>query len=127
MSGKQFDVKGHIAALNIIRVGEGDYSRDTLRKRFRLAGIPSNLLFWTVFSHSHLIEKIAKDKFRFIERPIHYQEFAKVYDVYRERCNVYSKRSSRRKKIGNLESNIQDAIQLLKTNGYTILKNVEFI
>ena len=127
MSGKPFDVKEHIAALNVIRVGGGDFSRDELRKRFRLAGIPSNLLFWTVFSHSHLVEKVEGKRFRFIAKPIHYQEFAKVYDVYRERCNVYSKRSSRKKKIGNLESNIQDAIQLLKDNGYTILKNIEFV
>lgn len=58
------------------------------------------------------------------DKPIHYSVLENVYKAYREHYDNWRKEDKQKKYENNLQSKINDAIELLKANGFIIFKSV---
>ena len=85
---KKFDAEAHIVGLNTLRyqLAKTPFTRDTIREGFKSCGIPSNLLFWSVFFNSGLIQQIGEDLYCFNDptKPIHFLKLDRIYREYQE-------------------------------------------
>ena len=127
---RKFDAEAHIIDLNTLRhqLAKIPFTSDTIREGFKNCGIPSNALFWAVFSNSELIQKIGVDLycFRNPDKPIHFHRLGDIYKEYKKRVTIYHNKWSDKKKRKDIlkRPDIQDAIKLLQDNGFTIVIDV---
>lgn len=130
---KKFDAKAHIVGLNTLRIqiAKTPFTSNTIREGFKSYGIPSNTLFWTVFSNSELIQKMGDGLycFRNSDKPIHFHMLEDIYKEYKKRVTIYHNKWSDRKKHKDIlkRHDIQDAIKLLQNNGFTVAINISNI
>ena len=79
---KKFDAEAHIVGLNTLRyqLAKTPFTSDTIREGFKSCGIPSNLVFWKVFSHSGLVKQIGDDLYCFNNpnKPIHFHKLNEI-------------------------------------------------
>lgn len=121
---KKFIVKESVKKLNYMKfhVIEKTFTKDVLREVFKECNIPINEWFWIDFSHSGLIQQVGEGLWCFTDdTPIFYQKLQQIYDDYKKRSWKYKENYNANKK----KSDIQEAINLLKENGYIVLKSKE--
>ena len=130
---KKFDAEAHIVGLNTLRyqLAKTPFTRDTIREGFKSCGIPSNLLFWSVFYNSGLIQQIGEDLYCFNDptKPIHFLKLDRIYREYKEKVSMYHNKwydKKRRKDIFK-RPDIQAAIKLLNDNGLDVVIRVQKI
>ena len=127
---RKFNAEEYIVGLNILRhqLSESLFTSNKIREEFKNCGIPSNMLFWTVFSNSGLVQKVENNLYCFKnpDKPIHFCKLESIYKEYKERATIYYNRWYNKKKHKNLleRHDIQDAIKLLQDNGFTIVIDV---
>ena len=130
---RKFDAEAHIVDLNTMRtqLAKIPFTSDTIREGFKSCGIPSNALFWAVFSNSELVQKIGNDLycFRNPDKPIHFHRLGDIYKEYKKRVTIYHNKWCDKKKRKDIlkRPDIQDAIKLLQDNGFTIVIGVKNI
>lgn len=118
----------HIKQLNMlkkdmVRAGVPISSED-FRAAFKTCGIPSNAMFWVEFRNSGLLTKVEGHMFVWTSAvsPIHHQQLQSIYNTYQKRINrnsdAYRERKKKRELLRSKE--IEDAINLLKENGFEI-------
>lgn len=125
----------HIAKLNeckqnTINSGDLPLSKDDLKNLFKICGIPSNSLFFSKFRSFGLLIKVEKDMYVWNnDLPIHHKTLQNVYSQYQQMVNKYANAHYSKKKKSKILENkeIEDAIYLLKENGFEIFApNGEF-
>lgn len=128
MARKRFNAKECIKDFNTLRRSLDSFTSATIRYEFKLHQIPSNHVFWDILRKSDLINKLDFDLYQFTNptTPVHYLRLEGIYKEYQNKVNSYNLRCKNKKEE---ESNsnkvaIQEAIQLLKANGYEIFKRV---
>lgn len=128
MSRKKFNAKECISAFNTLRKELDSFTSMTIRHEFKIHKIPSNHIFWDVLRKSDLINRLDFDLYQFTnpQVPIHYLKLEYIYKEYQDKVNSYVTRYKNKKqqeKVLNSKA-IEEAIQLLKANGFEILKIV---
>lgn len=128
MARKRFNAKECIESFNALRRSLNSFTSMTIRHEFKNHHIPSNHIFWDILRKSDLINKLDFDLYQFTNptTPIHYLKLECIYKEYKDKVNTYNVRCKTKKEE---ESNsnkvaIQEAIQLLKANGFEIFKRV---
>lgn len=130
---RKFDAEAHIVDLNTLRcqLAKIPFTSDTIRDGLKSCGIPSNLLFWSVFSNSGLIKQIGEDLYCFNDpaKPIHFLKLDKIYKEYQRRVNMYHNKYHDKKKRKDVfkRSDIRAAIKLLNDNGLDVVVRVQKI
>jgi hypothetical protein len=111
MGRSAFDAKLVIASLNEIKQDKNIFTEEECRMFLKECGIPSNILFFKEFKNS-LLRKIG-NKYTFQSiKPIHFNDLQVIYNRYYKIVNAEKK------------DPIQEAIELLKRNGYKIFKEI---
>lgn len=129
MRSNAFRAIEHIKQLNIlkrdmVRAGVPVSSED-FRAAFKTCGIPSNPMFWVEFRNSGLLTRVEGRLFVWTNAisPIHHQQLQSIYNTYQKRinrnCVAYRERKKREELLKSKE--IEDAINLLKENGFEVL------
>lgn len=130
---KKFDAEAHIVGLNTLRyqLAKTPFTSDTIREGFKSCGIPSNSLFWTVFSNSGLVKQIGDDLYCFNNpnKPIHFYKLNEIYKEYQKKVNMYHNKwyDKKRRKDILKRPDIQAAIKLLRENGMDVVLSVQKI
>ena len=81
--------------------------------------IPCNDNYWSILTSMGIIEHIREGKkhyYMFTSSPIHLEKF----NTYAKKCSEIIKKYGQKK-----TNNIEEAIKLLKENGYRIYKKIE--
>ena len=100
-------------------------SSEDFRAAFKTCGIPSNPIFWMEFRNSGLLTRVEGHLFVWTNAvsPIHHQQLQSIYNTYQKRinrnCGAYRERKKRQELLKSKE--IEDAVNLLKENGFEIL------
>ncbi len=122
---QRFNAINCIMQFNQIRIEMSNQSatEQDFKYFFKICGIPCNALFWSKFEKSGLIQKIDNNSYIWTnpKRPIHYQELDNIYQEYKNTFDRYY-HTYQEKKIKKNTQVLQDAINLLKENGFIILK-----
>lgn len=125
MANKPFIAKDHIESLNRLKCDlletKVPFTERRIRYGLKRCGIPANRTFWDEFK-KNLLQKVQYDGYLFIHTdPIHYNILEGIYENYKKK--LYSNNN---KKINNKNEDIevQKAIDLLKSKGYKIYKEV---
>lgn len=130
---KKFDAEAHITNLNKLRIelAKIPFTSDTIRKGFKSCGIPSNLLFWSVFRNSGLVSMIEEGLYCFNDprKPIHFTKLSEIYRQYQEKTTVYHNKWHDKKKQKDVlkRQDIQAAIKLLNENGFDVVLKIQKI
>lgn len=130
---KQFDAEAHIVGLNTLRqqLAKTPFTSDTIREGFKSCGIPSNPVFWTVFSNSGLVKQIGDDLYCFNNpnKPIHFHKLSEIYKEYQKKVNAYHNKwyDKKRRKDVLKRPDIQAAIKLLRENGMDVVLSIQKI
>ena len=128
MGRKKFNAEDCIAALNTTRIylGKCPFTEETLRLEFKKSKIPSNKLFWAEFLNSGIIKQIGINLYCFItpENPIHVDRLTDIYKKYQSISDKYHANYVAKKQANKVlnNSDIVSAIQLLKANGFVVIK-----
>lgn len=99
-------------------------SSEDFRAAFKTCGIPSNAMFWVEFRNSGLLTRVEGHLFVWTSAvsPIHHQQLQSIYNTYQRKVNrnygAYRERKKRQELLKSKE--IEDAINLLKENGFEI-------
>ena len=130
---RQFDAEAHIVGLNTLRhqLAKTPFTSNTIREGFKSCGIPSNPVFWTVFSNSGLVKQIGDDSYCFNNpnKPIHFHKLNEIYKEYQKKVNAYHNKwyDKKRRKDILKRPDIQAAIKLLRENGMDVVLSVQKI
>lgn len=130
-----------IGPLNIIKTNFkncSSFSKEELLKEFKKYGLPTSPYFWKFFKESGIIISIDTYKYTFVYSnsiygdPIHVSKLIKVWRQFNEVINQNQKQYTSRKRTGltseqeEIAENylkVEEAIRLLKDNGYIILED----
>lgn len=131
MRQNSFKALNHIKQLNTFKraviKGQAPISSEELKEGLKSCGIPSCDHFITEFINSELITKIKGNLYVWNDvRPIHHALLQDIYIRYQKKRNTYMKnymKTYRNRKDDKKE--IEQAINLLKKNGYIILSTQE--
>ena len=124
-----FKAEKHIAALNnakaATQVTGRPFSKEDMLRMLKGSGIPSNPHFWKAFKDSGIIQKVGTDKYMFTSKePIYKDRLQNVYNTYKNSLAYYKKKEVVETAKVIEQPSIEDAIKLLKENGYDILAPV---
>lgn len=125
----KFIAAEHIKDLNVLRksIAESQFTSDTLREGLRKCGIPCSSLFFSELAASSIIKRVSKKYYQFSNptTPILHTHLQVIYERYQTKVNKYATKSRNRKRISKvvLDTRIQDAIQLLKENGFEVFRD----
>ena len=123
MSRKSFNPRECIAPLNNVKRAmliRKSFSKEMMLQGLKGSGLPVNSIFWNVFLNSNIIARISKTEYRFVnEEPIYIRHLENIKCKYSEIRKKYLKEAPAET---NVSDPIQEAINLLKENGYKILK-----
>lgn len=125
---KTFNAKAHIQELNALRSLTVPSTSAELREDLKMIGLPSNGTFWTVLANSNLVKKLARNKYVFIDKPIHYTALETVYKAYTEKMREYAHNKvvkTQKAKDIQSEVEIKKAIRLLQENGFQVFAPIE--
>lgn len=105
-----------------IEMSTHSMSEQEFKNFFKVCGIPSNSLFWSKFEKSGLIQKVDDNSYIWTnpKRPIHYQELNNIYQEYKDTFDKYYQTYQEKK--SQKTNAIQEAINLLKENGFIIIR-----
>lgn len=127
---RKFNAKAYITALNTIhyQLSQTPFTSETIQIEFKNCGLPSNPIFWSVFSKSNLVKKIGRNLYCFNEpdTPIHFIKLDTIYKEYKRRLTAYRNKWHDNKKQKDVlkRPDIQAAIKLLKDNGMDVVIHV---
>lgn len=123
-----FVAREHIGELNNIRcellAADVNLTAVQFRDALRRCGIPSNKLFWNTLKGSGLIKEIDGEfNFSKPKNPIHFKVLQSVYSEYYKKYSGYVLKYRAARKLEELKKveEIDNAIKLLKENGFEIL------
>ena len=95
-----------------------------LAKALVRQGHVCDIVFWTEFRHSGLVTRVVGQMFVWTDTvsPIHYQQLQSIYNAYQKKINEYGKvyRDRKRRAESFKSKEIENAINLLKENGFEI-------
>ena len=134
MDNKELKLKDCVVALNNIKkaleLTNEPISKEVLISSLKNCGLPYNASYWTVFRNSGLIVNSSWGKYYFAHKePINLKALIELHHRYTALTRQYNQTKKLKKNpvqeySPSLESQIQDAITLLKSNGYEIYKQV---
>lgn len=124
---KAFDPILYIKDLNILKKDTLNTLIKTsdLQQKIKKLGLPSSPNFWVEFKNSGLFITVKAGYITWVDsKPIHFTYLGEIYSNYHKKAIKYNKVTQLRKKTKKHENilEIQNAIKLLKDNGYEIFK-----
>ena len=138
MSKKSFNPFDCIGPLNTakqgIQMAERPFSKESMLTTLKGCGLPTNSTFWSVFRNSGVLQEVSKGKFMFASKePIYVGTLIKMQNKYLELLRHYKNNSSKvpdticEKDFPKNNISIEEAIKLLKEQGYTILAPIDVV
>ena len=138
MSKKSFNPFDCIVPLNTAKQGiqmtEHPFSKESMLTTLKGCGLPTNSTFWSVFRNSGVLQEVSKGKFMFASKePIYVGTLIKMQNKYRELMRHYKNNSSKvpdticEKDFPKNNISIEEAIKLLKEQGYRILAPIDVV
>lgn len=126
MRANAFRAVDHIRLLNQLKkdvlASGSPVSKEQLREGFKSCGLPYNLCFWAEFKKSGLLVQVEDGFVWSTKTPIHFKTLQSIYLKYQARAKIYNDRY--RNKISKdselKRQEIENAISLLKANGYEV-------
>ena len=122
---------------------QASFTKDELIKGFKEIGLPSNIHFWSTvlgfelpIQKCKLITRVRKNTYVFTKpkEPISWIDLEQLHNAYRQLCRKYSSNYYKKKKaetpsqvVTKNDSQIQEAIKLLKSHGYEIFIPVQYM
>ena len=142
MSKKSFSPFDCIGPLNTAKQGiqmtERPFSKESMLTTLKGCGLPTNSTFWSIFRNSGILQEVSKGKFMFASKePIYIGALIRIQNKYRELMRYY-KNNSKNPKVPNTiceedspkdstQITIEEAIKLLKEQGYRILAPIDVV
>ena len=138
MSKKSFNPFDCIGPLNTakqgIQIAERPFSKESMLTTLKGCGLPTNSTFWSIFRNSGILQEVSKGKFMFASKePIYVGTLIKIQNKYRELMRHYKNNSSKvpdticEKDFPKNNISIEEAIKLLKEQGYRILAPIDVV
>ena len=138
MSKKSFNPFDCIGPLNTakqgIQMAERTFSKESILITLKGCGLPTNSTFWSIFRNSGILQEVSKGKFMFASKePIYVGMLIKIQNKYRELMRHYKNNSSKvpdticEKDFPKNNISIEEAIKLLKEQGYRILAPIDVV
>ena len=138
MSKKSFNPFDCIGPLNTakqgIQMAERTFSKESILITLKGCGLPTNSTFWSIFRNSGILQEVSKGKFMFASKePIYVGMLIKIQNKYRELMRHYKNNSSKvpdticEKDSPKNNISIEEAIKLLKEQGYRILAPIDVV
>lgn len=138
MSKKSFNPFDCIGPLNTakqgIQMAERPFSKESILTTLKGCGLPTNSAFWSIFRNSGILQEVSKGKFMFASKePIYVGTLIKIQNKYRELMRHYKNNSSKvtdticEKDSPKNNISIEEAIKLLKEQGYRILAPIDVV
>lgn len=138
MSKKSFNPFDCIGPLNTakqgIQMAERPFSKESMLTTLKGCGLPTNSTFWSIFRNSGILQEVSKGKFMFASKePIYVGTLIKIQNKYRELMRHYKNNSSKvpdticEKDFPKNNISIEEAIKLLKEQGYRILAPIDVV
>ena len=138
MSKKSFIPSDCIGPLNTakqgIQMAERPFSKESILTTLKGCGLPTNSAFWSIFRNSGILQEVSKGKFMFASKePIYIGMLIKIQNKYRELMRHYKNNSSKvpdticEKDSPKNNISIEEAIKLLKEQGYRILAPIDVV
>lgn len=138
MSKKSFNPFDCIGPLNTakqgIQMAERPFSKESILTTLKGCGLPTNSAFWSIFRNSGILQEVSKGKFMFASKePIYIGMLIKIQNKYRELMRHYKNNSSKvpdticEKDSPKNNISIEEAIKLLKEQGYRILAPIDVV
>lgn len=138
MSKKSFNPFDCIVPLNTakqgIQMAERPFSKESMLTTLKGCGLPTNSTFWSIFRNSGILQEVSKGKFMFASKePIYVGTLIKIQNKYRELMRHYKNNSSKvpdticEKDFPKNNISIEEAIKLLKEQGYRILAPIDVV
>ena len=138
MSKKSFNPFDCIGLLNTakqgIQMAERPFSKESMLTTLKGCGLPTNSTFWSIFRNSGILQEVSKGKFMFASKePIYVGTLIKIQNKYRELMRHYKNSSSKvpdticEKDFPKNNISIEEAIKLLKEQGYRILAPIDVV
>lgn len=138
MSKKSFNPFDCIGPLNTAKQGiqmtERPFSKESMLTTLKGCGLPTNSAFWSIFRNSGILQEVSKGKFMFASKePIYVGTLIKIQNKYRELMRHYKNNSSKvpdticEKDSPKNNISIEEAIKLLKEQGYRILAPIDVV
>lgn len=91
------------------------------RNILKQCGFPNNLTFWTVFVNSIIITRVAPNKYAWSSAdPIYKGIISDIFFKYTEKSRQYNSKYKQK----SVDNQIENAIQLLKNNGFVVFKQL---
>ena len=118
----------HIKDFNELKVAlQGKpFTRDMFRNELKKINIPCNNMFWVGFIKLRIIKRVSKEQFVFVDdKPVHFKLLENIYLDYCNRLARYVRNSKVRKSKEEQETQIAEAVRLLKGLGFQIYAPVE--
>lgn len=138
MSKKSFNPFDCIGPLNTakqgIQMAERPFSKESILTTLKGCGLPTNSTFWSIFRNSGILQEVSKGKFMFSSKePIYIGMLIKIQNKYLELLRHYKNNSSKvpdticEKDSPKNNISIEEAIKLLKEQGYRILAPIDVV
>ena len=138
MSKKSFNPFDCIGPLNTakqgIQMAERPFSKESMLTTLKGCGLPTNSTFWSVFRNSGVLQEVSKGKFMFASKePIYVGTLIKMQNKYLGLLRHYKNNSSKvpdticEKDFPKNNISIEEAIKLLKEQGYRILAPIDVV
>ena len=140
MSKKSFNPFDCIGPLNTakqgIQMAECTFSKESILITLKGCGLPTNSTFWSIFRNSGILQEVSKGRFMFASKePIYVGMLIKIQNKYLELLRHY-KNNSKSPKVPDTvcekdspknNISIEEAIKLLKEQGYRILAPIDVV
>ena len=127
----------HNTAKQGIQMTARPFSKESMLTTLKGCGLPTNSAFWSIFRNSGVLQEVSKGKFMFASKePIYVGTLIKIQNKYRELMRHYN--NSKSSKVpdticekdspkDNTQITIEEAIKLLKEQGYRILAPIDVV
>ena len=118
----------HIKDFNELKVAlQGKpFTRDMFRNELKKINIPCNNMFWVGFIKLRIIKRISREQFVFCDdKPVHFKLLESIYLDYCNRLAGYVRNSEVRKAKEEQDTQVAEAVKLLKGLGFQIYAPVE--
>lgn len=127
MSRCKFVAYDHIKDFNELKSSllDKSFTRDSFKDELKKLNIPCSNTFWSGFVKLNIIKRISKTEFVFTDnKPVHFKVLENVYLIYFDKISEYMQKYETKKNQEIQYSQINDAVQLLKSLGFQVFKPV---
>lgn len=141
MRKNSFKAEEHIADLNTLKTARqlsgGTFIKEALISDFKRISLPTSVRFFAACLKVNIVAKQGKGQYYFpSDKPIYKDKLQNAYNIFNEECRRYNRNSKSNSVIEEatidiventlvqVKDPIQEAILLLKENGYKVFAPV---